>query len=900
MADFIFNIHSSESRNSQFSKYVQQASLFDDVTSAVKRLSQDTKETLQYISEEQIEAMRSTSEIVCGSIEDGFNQLSSYAKDINASIQEVGALLDWRTSLLIEEQRITNLLTENIALLLRIPDFQKERQYYIKQGMKHLKNAIIDNDLFRDALDNLIKAEQLEKTDYVVLHYIGFIYLRGTQTINFQKAEEYLRKAAKYAIVESDPHADRLVNILAGNVKNELSEMTSQPETIKRVAADSYYLASIACYLQNKYGEAAELASKAFILAPNFFEAAYTQAKALAAYGNDQLAANVLEGIIRKDRTYSIKTTTDTVLAPSKQIQAILQKLRDEVVNNASERLETCKSKVITKSLAIPLLSDIEILINKRTYLDGMKALDELTRKRKWINVEESAEKPADDSILSKAEIMLKGIRDRAGTKAPDELAQKQRWFDIEESVEDFVCTEKSKLELAKQTVHEYRTRVSKKSLADQIIIEYEKHIEGDTYKDAVFVLNDIELKKEWEIQTWTYQSVERPCSLDSCTQTQNIQFSPDGNILAIAHYGENGYKLTFFETELWTEKISFSSEATGIYFYRENQFVYFYGYERIGVVNLNKNTLQYIDNSKSIRCTSSDKSKFVIGGGRDFSIKDIKTSNELFNLKIEKDFGDFCPRALSMDGKRLALSYGSTLLLFDTTTKSQKSSIDYFAEGRSLIFSLDGRFLVGLIGDSYRLEALMSWDADSGKRLWNNKLGEYFSDNESLLLTVDGKFIIYNTKYGIELVHIKTGIQINLLRNHYGCNSNISLSPDQSLLIEADTFRTSLYMAFLNPQKIKIFVRLKEFIEFESDYLKLTDSVKGGIKRNEERENKRKAKAQEAFERALEEEHKIDRKWFSKDYKLALTLYEESIKLGNKEAKKKLDELKNKLSIMS
>jgi hypothetical protein len=101
----------------------------------------------------------------------------------------------------IEQQKLSNLLLENIAELLRVPDSEKERQHSIELGIKFFVNASKDADLFADALEELLKAESLMKQDYFVLHRIGCIYLYVEKYINPEKALEYFLRAAKYASV---------------------------------------------------------------------------------------------------------------------------------------------------------------------------------------------------------------------------------------------------------------------------------------------------------------------------------------------------------------------------------------------------------------------------------------------------------------------------------------------------------------------------------------------------------------------------------------------------------------------------------------------------------------------------------------------------------------------------
>jgi len=413
MASFHYNPFSSESSLNQWNRYLQQREFHNDLKAAIKSQTKAYQVEFQKASailsssiddaahrqvnaidnaaRQQAESIAQAADVIVGRLEGGFSDLSSKLSDIDASVEQVGikleqlgVMLDWRLSVMIDQQRISNLLLENIALLLRIPDVQKERQYHVEQGFKHYKNAALDLDFYQDALENLLEAEKREKTDYLVLHRIGMIYLYAPKLVDLIKAEEYLRRAAKYGIVESDLNAQRTFNILAGDVSKRLAQQSSAPETIKAIAADSYFQAGVACYAQGKFADAIELSGKAFSLLPALLEAGFLKAKALAACGDETQAANIVESVIKAERFYAVKTAADGDLAPKPVVQTLLRKLRDDAVRQAKERIEKCKAKLLPKSEAAPLLFELEPLIERNTYLDALTALDGLTRERKW------------------------------------------------------------------------------------------------------------------------------------------------------------------------------------------------------------------------------------------------------------------------------------------------------------------------------------------------------------------------------------------------------------------------------------------------------------------------------------------------------------------------------------
>lgn len=439
MANFVYNQYRTgkvldlAENQKQWYDYLQKKEFHDDLTKSLKSEGESYRKDLQRNAElagkdmnalrqefsqasehqleaihEQTRAITESANMICGTLDEGFSEVSGKLDDICAT-------LDWRLTAIEDQLRISNMLSENIALLLRVPDFQKERQYYIDQGLKHYKNVWLDSDLYEDALKNLLEAEPREPTDYVVLHRLGLIYLYADkeEILNLAKAEEYFRRAAKYAIVESNPDALRTLNLLAGDTRQFFSEQTTTPEAAKEVAAKAYFQAGVACYAQGKFPEAVELSSKAFSLLPSLLEAGFIQAKSLAVLGQSQESVKILHGIIQTERFYSVKTVLDGDLAPKIEIQSMLQQLRNSAIQNASNKLSKVKQEILSDGQAKPFLSEIANLLSQKTYLDALKALDNLTEKKKW--------------------------------KRPKIVGQKVEWVVSEESfsIEEFVDIEK-------------------------------------------------------------------------------------------------------------------------------------------------------------------------------------------------------------------------------------------------------------------------------------------------------------------------------------------------------------------------------------------------------------------------------------------------------------------------
>lgn len=406
MATFYFNHDSGESPESQWTRHIQNQAYLEVITKSfrnstenqtrdfsaiISRQTNEINDTIQIASREQVSAIQQSTNAICGTLESGFELLSDNLQEISYGIGELrselndmASMLDWKLSLLVEQQRITNLLLGNISILLRIPDIQKERQYHIEQGIKFLKNAVFDNDFYDEALSNLLKAEKIEPTDFFALHRIGLIYMYSTKHLELNKAEEYFKKAAKYAVAESNIGASVSVNFLAGDVNRNLKEQIPSVDSIRLQAAESYLFAGRCCYIQGKLNEAAELARKGFILVPQLVEAGFTQAKALAANNNETQAAIVLEKVINTDRFYSLKVLSDLDLCPKTSIQLLLKKLQKEATEEATKILLKCKNLMISGSNATEYVEKIEHILNKNTYLTSKKSIDLLNQVRNW------------------------------------------------------------------------------------------------------------------------------------------------------------------------------------------------------------------------------------------------------------------------------------------------------------------------------------------------------------------------------------------------------------------------------------------------------------------------------------------------------------------------------------
>jgi alpha-tubulin suppressor-like RCC1 family protein len=262
---------------------------------------------LEKTSSDQILALNKATKLIRLSLQEGFADVANGLEAVTEQQVRTNSLLEGinqRMEMLIEEQRISNVLQENIAELLRIPDSQKQRQFHIEMGLKFFKNASKDADLYQDSLKDLLAAEALLPADYFVLRQIGMLYLYAAPLVNLEKAANYLTRAGKYASVESHPDAVRLCNVVSKSVKTAFSSQSAPSSNeIGAFAAETYRHGAAAHYALGNLGEAVRLIEKSARLDGCSYAIRFFKAKYLAAAGNEPEALSTLRTLPSDEAT---------------------------------------------------------------------------------------------------------------------------------------------------------------------------------------------------------------------------------------------------------------------------------------------------------------------------------------------------------------------------------------------------------------------------------------------------------------------------------------------------------------------------------------------------------------------------------------------------------------------
>jgi len=304
----------------------EDSNMFDSWTTYVKDLSlaEYTADTIgRYIQEASAEQVNQLN-----AVRNQLSYVNAGLNDLNDNIE----LVNRNIELQIEQQRIANLLLQDIVELLKVPDSEKERQYSIELGLKFFSKAEKDIDLYEDALESLQKAEKLLKQDYFVLYRIGLIYLHATQLINIPLALDYFLRSAKYASVETNTN-DKLKSYLFNYNLPKVNQTTSSSAEVNEsnpFAAQAFEKAAFCYYLEGDFDKAIQYQEKAihfFNSEKNLFLLSKYQSRLNL---NDEAKTNLINSIQLNPQMYDL-AFADLDLLSNNDVVKCLDNLKDEL-----------------------------------------------------------------------------------------------------------------------------------------------------------------------------------------------------------------------------------------------------------------------------------------------------------------------------------------------------------------------------------------------------------------------------------------------------------------------------------------------------------------------------------------------------------------------------------------
>lgn len=312
--------------------YLRDTSLVDygtkKIGSFIQQASRDNVRAIEEASQMQAKATVASGMMQAKAIEQASKMIGFKIDGVSNELK----FLNRRLDIAVEQQRINQL---NLEELLSIPDSEKERMKTIKTGIHFFMASSNDPDLFDDALEEFMKALDMKKQDYFVLHKIGCIYLFSQKHLDPEKALDYFIRAGKYAA------ADCLTNSSVGSekLKGDFNyiDSTSDRKHIRLLAADSYDKAALTSYILGDDSQAVhfqELAVKNHREGKNLFNLAKYQFRI-----GDNNAINRLNDAVELDPDMLNAIFCDADIVSSTLIPDFVNKKWAELGNDIEEAI---------------------------------------------------------------------------------------------------------------------------------------------------------------------------------------------------------------------------------------------------------------------------------------------------------------------------------------------------------------------------------------------------------------------------------------------------------------------------------------------------------------------------------------------------------------------------------
>jgi tetratricopeptide (TPR) repeat protein len=297
--------------------------------------------------------------------------------DIGKLALEHSSILDWRTSLVLNERINTQKLSEGLDVYINIPQTQRERGYSIFQGLKYFTHAIMegaDSDSFEKALKYFKQAEQVEPNDYFIQNRIAKIYLYSSVHFNLEQAKEYFQKSAREAMIESNTKNPQL-NISASRRPDTVIEA----DIYAQFAGEAFINIARCYYLQQRYEDAVDYAQKARNLFTKFDDADIDYAKYLNVNGKIAESCEVLKELINNNPFYLIRILTDPDLYYTPKVWVMIETLYNDLLNTTTNTLNGWATKLLPDSQVHQIIKNATDEYSQKDMFSLLKAVQLIT-----------------------------------------------------------------------------------------------------------------------------------------------------------------------------------------------------------------------------------------------------------------------------------------------------------------------------------------------------------------------------------------------------------------------------------------------------------------------------------------------------------------------------------------
>lgn len=244
-----------------------------------------------------VELANYTSRIVGGFIAKQTEEQLEAIQQLTNEVSNLESTLDWgfskvnqRLTLIHTEQFNTNLLLKDIKGLLKLPDSEKQRITHIERGMKFFNQALKNEEIISDAVEEFECAINLMKQDWLSSYQLGLCHTYYPSILDFGKAEMYFLKAAKYSAVDSI-EGDDFKKVFY----ESLAISSTKENFLLDFAAECYLNVALIRYICSDFVGAVEFATKATQISETNPKAFFLLAKYNSRIEANQLAIENLK-----------------------------------------------------------------------------------------------------------------------------------------------------------------------------------------------------------------------------------------------------------------------------------------------------------------------------------------------------------------------------------------------------------------------------------------------------------------------------------------------------------------------------------------------------------------------------------------------------------------------------
>jgi len=229
---------------------------------------------------------------------------ADYTNQISFSLKDLGAMFTWGVAEIVFHLELQQKELKRIIEILEAPLETKAKELRRRAEFAY-RNGWVD-----EALADFLEAEKANYADFTVHQALGNIYL--TKNL-LSKAEEYYKKAAKYA----RPHS-------------------------KYYTAYALWHLSHVKFLQGEINAAYEATKEAIQLEPRLIQAVYDHSRYCALLNKAQECLEHLKSAIEADRNYALKALTEEAFGNIRtEVNKLLESLRKEARDRVEEALQT-------------------------------------------------------------------------------------------------------------------------------------------------------------------------------------------------------------------------------------------------------------------------------------------------------------------------------------------------------------------------------------------------------------------------------------------------------------------------------------------------------------------------------------------------------------------------------